>query len=329
MNPYQQNINIMKGFFKKPLTLVFSICTFVTIFVTSVTNFLLSTSDLTSQLTRQIVNQFNEAFKHFAAQNGINYYSSPFYVTSTKTPTMSIDLLGVLLGITLILFYVQSQSEINGRTLRASRIMFRIYAIFKFVAGIIICAVGVPSLLFSVSFTSSFMPHTTWFFIAVIPLIVILLLYGISIHVFAKTIKKNLTSIFLTDRGAKFFGVMSIITALISLGTTIISLLYFNNIGIRISAVDFGMIITKSVFDMIFNVLFAVLAFSFSSYIKGYSKEYVVEAYEYEQTTAPNFTSEPAQAAQQQAPVFCSRCGRQLNPDDYFCNGCGTPVQRP
>jgi hypothetical protein len=97
------------------------------------------------------------------------------------------------------------------------------------------------------------------------------------------------------------------------------------------------MMIVNAVFKIALYVVFALVAFGYSSYIKDYAQEYVVEAYEYEEISHNEYqdgydavyAQNPAQnAPQQDVARFCGKCGRPINPDDYFCNNCGTPIQK-
>lgn len=339
MNPYQQNINIVKGYFKKPIVLVFSILCFASILVTMVTNFFISTSTLTNQITQEFFGKFYESFEKAATEEGSALPSLQSIMDTTPRTTFSIhiDLLAVLLAITFLLFFIQSQSEANGRTLKASRVMFRVYAIFQFVAGIVLCSIALPALLLSAALINPYVPEISGFTLLLIPLIIIILLYGISIHVFAKSIKKSLTTIYLTRRGSSFFGVMSLILAVSSLGEIILTLIYFDKIGISFGTISLVMMIVNAVFKIALYVVFALVAFGYSSYIKDYAQEYVVEAYEYEEISHNEYqdgydavyAQNPAQnAPQQDVARFCGKCGRPINPDDYFCNNCGTPIQK-
>jgi hypothetical protein len=83
--------------------------------------------------------------------------------------------------------------------------------------------------------------------------------------------------------------------------------------------------------NLIRDALSAVVALSYSSYIRKISQDFttVPEAEtESEDDEQLPYIGVQGVTAQQTEVITCKKCGKQLTPDDYFCNHCGTPVEK-
>ena len=306
MNPYQQNLNIMKSFFRKPIVLVYAIVTLSSVVTTMISGFVLIRADVSAHLSQFIMGITQNILSELNVNVDLDTIATAS--RSSSSYSLNIDLLTVLIGLAFVFFYTKSKSANPMATLKAPTVMFRIYAIFTFVCSIIAVTFGMIGVCVSVIFIPSF----AWLLAITVPSFVYLLLYGISIFLFSGSIKNNQRSIYLSNRGAAFFGIMSIIGAVVSLCSSAATSVIFINSGVDTVAVVLMNVL--GIVPVASSVILGIIALSYSSYIKKLSEGFVYDPVE--------------QAEQTEQPLFCGNCGQQLNPDDYFCNHCGTPVKR-
>lgn len=329
-NLYQQNTNIIKGFFRKPIVLVNVIIMFATIVV----NVVLGVFIANSAAIRQLVNDF-------LMSSGVEY--SPY--TSSYNYNTGIPVMSVLIAVAFLLFYIFSRNP--ERRLNGPATMFQVLSIIQLVAVCLLCALCILIILFCMIFMFSAEGQILGILMFIlIPLVVVLLIEAISRFMFANSIKKSLNGIYLFRNGANTFAVMQFITAgfsalsaiaLLIVGYTVSPQLsyYYNTADMTLCyflAISFVIGILQPLF-------MGILAAQYNSYIKSMTQSFApVQQVPFqpvyqntEPTPAPyepqQYTQPEAQAAEPQG-VFCSNCGKQLNPDDYFCNQCGTPVKR-
>ena len=321
MNPYQQNQNIMKGFFKKPVILVFAIVSFVSVVTSMLSGYFIAKSHVLDTL----FNQYADKIQDFLDQLSNNFHIETISLSSNKPDfsfSFQIDLMTVLIGLAFLFFFIKSRSTNPVSTLKAPTIMFRVYAMILFICSIVSASLG----LLTVAASAALVPSTAWLLLCVIPGLAYFLVYGIAIFLFSGSVKNNQKSIYLSNRGASFFGIMSLINALLSLASLVAESILFLNTGEN--SLYIIMFTAMGLVPVALSVIMGVIAFSYSSYIKKLSRGYV---YDPEEQPADNFEY-PEQNDDNndnaQKPRFCRKCGQQLNPDDYFCNHCGTAVNK-
>lgn len=319
INPYQQNVDIIKGFFRKPIVLVTAILSFLNIGA----NFL-------SALFYQIpsINTMENIPMEFRSE----------LITNVKQ-TPGIDLLSVFFAISFLLFFICSRRSSGNMNVPAT--MFKVISIIQ----LVFCCIASAVLLVVVCILS-IMVLLPFGFISflIIPILLIaavcLLIIGISQCIFANSVKKSIKSIYLYKNGAKLFGITNIIFSVIFLVLYVFLLIILS----LSTPVDFN--VQSYMFLMVYIIIYTVssiatgiMAIKYSNYINAKTEQFVTQppitpVYTNNSETA----SEPYQGINgvtpvqpynpHAEPVICQNCGQPVNPDDYFCNNCGTPLQK-
>lgn len=290
ISPYQQNIDILKGFFKKPIVIALSAGTFVSVLV----GIILSFFNIYGNLGEQAVDYFLDRLPE-----GVDV--SRTFVSTGGSSGSNLDIMAILFAVVFLLFYVLSRKQENK--LGVPSIMFKVISIIVVVsAGLLLGVVLLVFLLLLASapvidsvmegFTSMFIP--LYIFLAIF--MVVYLLSAISQLIFSLSIRKSLTSIYLKRTGAMFYGVMSIITAAFGVAMLIFFLIFLSNVPFfKMNDVQITVMCVTSAISVCNSVLAGILAMQYSTYIKNISQKFRVE-----------YPSEPAvneQPAVQTAPV--------------------------
>lgn len=354
-NPFQQNIDIIKGFFRKPVILVAAILGFACFIFDEV----FSATGFSSHILEKILDD---------SLSGYDLSAYGIFPGNDTGSMPSLNLLGLLLAVTFLLFYIMSKKP-NSK-LAAPSVMLRVAAIIQLVFVCIALAAAifliVALLIVLASHANNIQGAVSIVLIAVASVIVLIvggfmLMLSISQVRYANSIRKSLTSIYLSANGATLFGIMYIIaTAFQAIGLFASLPMIIAGQNPAVTAIY----ILSSVTSVAFNIVYAVIAIQYGSYIRNIAKRFVTSpqaSQEIPQPAAPvqNIQQPPIQefipdmpappevpqaptiqqnnaepapvqnADTPQAPqaIFCANCGQQLNPDDYFCNNCGTPVQ--
>ncbi|MCH5304795.1 MAG: hypothetical protein J1E41_08030 [Ruminococcus sp.] len=279
-SPYQQNIDIVKGFFRRPIVLVVAILSFSSLLSELICYVFLSNSLTTG---------FRELL--FNSQG----YNSSLSSDSVNTSHMfSLDVTGILLAVSFLLFFILSHKHDNN--LAVPSVMFKVISIISLVFVCILTFVGILLVIILGSlgnFLGTSDPTLReieifiYFFIAIfVFLIAFALTTSISNVVFANSIRKSLTSIYLKNKGAMLFGVMCFISAGLSIAGSIFAYiilkeyfsLYFNNAQLTLIGISTAISIAAS-------IALGILAVKYSAYIKDLSVRFQIEAPAYPQET--------------------------------------------
>lgn len=260
--PFHQNIQILKGFFAKPLTLICGIVA------------------------------------GLSAILGTVKFNSGSGSTNISVSAGAGSSLSILLCIALIFLYVKSRSN-DPMPFGGMVTLIKIYAIIGIIAtGIAILALAGLAISVRLFLGDAYF---MLFAIIISPFILITLLHSIAMLMWSNSIKKGATSVYLSSRGSILLAVTSILLAVVGIATTIAMAMYiklygyefsellrqladeypsfhYNNafdgntaIGsIFLSAATVIMII-NSVLSAVFYGLFAALAISYHMYIKKYT----------------------------------------------------------
>ena len=260
--PFHQNIQILKGFFAKPLTLICGIVSGIAALF--------------------------ETVKFNSGSGGTNISASAGAGSS----------LSILLCIALIFLYVKSRSN-DPMPFGGMVTLIKIYAIIGIIAtGIAILTLAGLAISVRLFLGDAYF---MLFAIIISPFILITLLHSIAMLMWSNSIKKGATSVYLSSRGSILLAVTSILLAVVGIATTIAMAMYiklygyefsellrqladeypsfhYNNafdgnttIGsIFLSAATIIMVI-NSVLSAVFYGLFAALAISYHMYIKKYT----------------------------------------------------------
>lgn len=260
--PFHQNIQILKGFFAKPLTLICGIVA------------------------------------GLSAILGTVKFNSGSGSTNISVSAGAGSALSILLCIALIFLYVKSRSN-DPMPFGGMVTLIKIYAIIGIIAtGIAILALAGLAISVRLFLGDAYF---MLFAIIISPFILITLLHSIAMLMWSNSIKKGATSVYLSSRGSILLAVTSILLAVVGIATTIAMAMYiklygyefsellrqladeypsfhYNNafdgntaIGsIFLSAATIIMVI-NSVLSAVFYGLFAALAISYHMYIKKYT----------------------------------------------------------
>ena len=328
-NVYQQNTNIIKGFFRKPIVLINAIVIFATIVANLVFGVLAASRIPMGQIINDILMSTDTPYT-------VNPNS---YNVNVNIPIMS-----VLIAVAFLLFYLFSRNPNRG--LNGPATLFQVLSVIQLV---IACLVGALCVILIFLFLAmSFSPNGQIMLIFVLLLaaiVALLLTETISRFMFANSIKKSLNGIYLFRNGAKTFAVMQFITVgfsvlsaigILAFGSTVSPQFYsYYNYTIDSSLWYFSAI--NVLVGMLSPLFMGILAIQYDSYIKKMTQSFAPPVQptpfqpvyqEPAPTTSPYDPQHIAEHEPQPHATFCSNCGKQLNPDDYFCNQCGTPVQK-
>lgn len=331
-NPYQRNLEIIKGFFGKPVVLVTSILLFVSNFY----GFFVSSAGVSSNILKSYMSNLNINTDGPAGM----FFS--FNEDSFSLPTL--DITAILFALAFLLFFIFSRRE--SPSLTAPCVLFKVGAIIELVAVCILTA-GLLFVLAAIVLAAISVKNNldaaviTGLSLLAIPLIVIviafLLTYTISQLRFINSVGKSLKTIYISDKGSVVYGVTSVIYAAVSA----FGIFLFLPSVFTLDVPSIVLLTSLSVLKVAVYVLCAVVAFKYHSYIKRLTKDYVTEPQFVEpaptQNAAPvvnevpvSLPNMPSQNEVPKAPqvIICKNCGEQLSPDDYFCNNCGTPIDR-
>lgn len=262
--PYQQNVEILKGFFSRPLTLICGILAGLS----------------------AILGMVN-----------ITTGSGNTSVSFSVQPTGS---LAVLFAIALIFLYAKSRSN-DPMPFGGMVTLIKIYSIIGIAAtGFAILVMAGLSVFVRLFFDEVFMYYMA-FVIMITPFALVTLLHSVAMLLWSNSIKRGATSVYLSSRGSILLAVTSILLAIIGIATTVAAAIYirlygaeiseflhqladkypqfnFSNVfegnstmqSIFLSAATVIMLI-GSVFSAIYYCLLASLAISFHIYIKKHT----------------------------------------------------------
>lgn len=264
--PYQQNVQILKGFFSKPLTLICA-----------------------------IVSGLTCIFGMFS----INTRAGSTNISFSSGTGGSIS---ILLCIALILLYAKCRSN-DPMPFGATVTLIKIYSIIEIVIGglALLAFSGITFLLALVLQGQKVFGYILILCIFAIPLALVTLIHGIGLLLWSDSIKKGATSVYLKSRGSILLAVSSILSIIVSVASAIASFIFIKEYGPEISAylhhlaeenpnfnfsglfdssdpmnslfISAAGVVTvlNTVLSAVFYALLAALAISFQTYIKKYT----------------------------------------------------------
>ena len=290
---FQQNVDIIKGFFKKPIVLIAGIFTIIASISNSVVEYLADFT-IAEFLENQIVGI------HPSQELGIEINSPSIF---------SLDLLTISLGLSFILMFSFGRSKGNG--IQVGSTYFKVISTIQYVLYFIVAVSLVLIGIFAFSFN---IDNLVKIIVIISSLVagIYTLLYGYSLCQFAKSIKASMNSIYLSDKGAKLHGVMNIISSAVMSIAVAIFLICINLWGgFNSTAAMIGSVVPTAL--MIINsILWAVVSLGYHRYIKGVSSGKIEIL---------------AETKKEKKEMLCNHCGCPLTEEDVFCSVCGNKVQ--
>lgn len=326
LNPYRQNAEMIKAFFRKPLVLVAAILSFVNIGVTFILGLV------------GIADDFSGMIYQFADEFG----NEP--ISSGDSRFICIDLFGILLAISFLLLFICARKADSNMNVAAT--FFKVISVIQLVVFCLLCVLML--VMIGLFLMIMFMPFG-FMALILIPIFIFmiawLLILGISQAVFANSVKKSVNSIYLYKNGAKLYGIMNIISAVLFLA--LIASEFINTPAIFSSTGSFDMESIKTFLPLAISLVLSVatvlttgiVAIQYSGYIKALTQQFVTEAPNAPVYPNNNFQEpEPFQGINGATPIepfnppmqqlVCQNCGNPVNEDDYFCNNCGSPIKK-
>ena len=196
--PYHQNVQVLKGFFAKPLTLICGIVA------------------------------------GLSAILGTVKFNSGSGSTNISVSAGAGSSLSILLCIALIFLYVKSRSN-DPMPFGGMVTLIKIYAIIGIIAtGIAILAMTGLTIAIRL-FLDDALRYFILFAIIIAPFILITLLHSIAMLMWSNSIKKGATSVYLSSRGSILLAVTSILLAVVGIATTIAMAIYINLYSLQTS----------------------------------------------------------------------------------------------
>lgn len=272
LSPYQQNIDIIKGFFRKPIVLILTMGSFVSIALGIILSFFNLFGNLSEQAMNYVIQQLPRDID-----------TSQIIAGSGGGSNFNLDITGVMLAVTFLLFYVLSKKQENK--LGVPSIMFKVISIVV----VVVLGISTAFILFlllllaclSSTLDSMFSGMGTTFLYLYIFLslyMVFYLIYAVSQLVFSISIRKSLTSIYLKKSGAMFYGIMSFINAAFAIAVSIISLLFLSNLGVfSLNEAQISVTAVTLAVSTINSIFTGIMAIQYARYINNVSQKFVTE----------------------------------------------------
>lgn len=287
-SPYQQNINIIKDFFKRPIVLVLSILTFLSVALHFAGQFFINSISYT-KLLRDLNIPVDSA--NVEVSSGIN--------------PLSINIFTVFSAVIFLLFYVLSKKENNN--LSVPSMMFKVMSIITLVLSslcviLILGFVLVFGLVFgalsrtdSASTAGIVTTIVVLGLIVAVPLCTLLVLNSVSQLLFANSIHKSLNSIYLKKSGAVFYGVICFVFTAIFVVLYIFAAVYLIQFSTQYSSITISLpglivIFAQCAVGIAEGIVTGLLAIKYAVYIKNISQKYKI------QVDVPQSSEQPVQS---------------------------------
>lgn len=320
INPYQYNIEIVRGFFKKPLILIVAIATATTSlfsFLSSLfTDFLADIQPLSV-----VCGILGLVFSIFVAFYWISFYASCKSPMRSDKTTSSVKALRVLSIISFIVTGVFSFiiTLFSILLLAVSNTVKGSASSSKF-------AETFPVLAQLIDDTNLFIFYAvTVAFILTAVLCIILFLYTLTYFLFINSVKKSITSIFLKKTGATAYGVFNIVFSILALVSFVFSI--YQTLLFKTSPFSISFILNSlsSVCFIAGSFLNGIIAIQYSIYIKKHINGQTLK-HQYKATASKQPYTPPIkndyyvpvnQTVQEKPAVFTSEKTQPMNSNAY------------
>ncbi len=353
LNPYRQNVEIVKGYFKKVPVLILAILKFIGTMLSITVAIVLSgysmmfIQSISSELSETGLSDLNSLVQ-----------SSPYTMIYTLIPTA---IVGVLVTVGYMILFIKSRSKAPGSSPRGGATILFVLAliemIYSFIAAAVILIIFIVSSVAAGvgaslnrennSFSGNVNPNTI---IAIVGftlafMLFMMLFYSVNKMRYFKSIKNSCSSTNLYTGGAGAYGVANIIWVVLSfLSIGVIALLIpfaswaSNSLDISLDFAYSDMLyesalliviflISVIVISIVYQIIEAAVAIGYKNYINkikyNYKPAEVPEA-PYQPQTQP----QPAVPAYPQPQQFANNT--QNTSSDYsaptYCPSCGTPI---
>lgn len=371
-DPYTlRNKNYVCRFLCSPVILALGILNAIEAIISIVSNF----------LTRDVSEEFASALTHLLE----DYLDEEL----TTTSSFSIPIVPIVMAIGFFVMYFSAKTGDKNDGAKSGSTILWVLAIITLVACsvaavalllvIIALALAIPYItnnnleaLYDIPFRFTgdvrgvLMSITIVFIVIFSIIITILLIYGISQFRFASSVRKSLSTPELTAKGARTYGVLSVISSVFSgiglLGTAIgfFAILTLPDTFIRIEDIYIqrsslvsvsGISLLTSALSFAYNIYMAKYAFGYHRHIaaagpNGVNLPMPVIAYAAPVKSVYSAPAQPSESIPVQPeetkvedvpyaqgetqddapPAFCPECGTPVVTGQLFCAECGTKV---
>ena len=304
MNPYNGNVNIIKDFFRRPLILVTAIFAFLSMIASQVVSLIPMFQFKNNEILRMVSAELSKLGEKYNLSEGEFQFegvgSFPVFV---------------LIAVAFLLFFIMSRSQ--TATLKAPLVVFRIHAVVYLVMSIILT---VFLILFGVVVIIELPSFAVPAIIIAAGFSAFMLLFSISQLIFVKSIEKSCSSIYLMKSDS---AIIFAITAIVSVFVSIAIQIYFTiQMSDQIAPIAANWCSTA--LSCVSYLLIAVVAFKYYFYLRGITEDLVIEP-----EGIVDEEGEPFQGINGVGTSKkCANCGKPMGKDDYFCNYCGTTVEK-
>lgn len=292
LNPYQENLDIVKNFFKKPIVLAVAIVAAISVIASMIFSFYVNNS-LTSLLN---------ALSDVIADDSFSFQATGYDVSSIFSSLVSLAI-PALPVVAFFLIYFKSKNPDPASNPSAGFTILWVLSIIGLVGlsiGALFCVLGVIAMTFLLVLNTSApsdVPITAGLLIFLLIFIVVFMgiafFYQISQLRFYSSVRKSTQGLALESKGAAPYGVLAIIFGIFS-GFGVLSVLSLpammqtisQNISFTVKeAYLFSAIIdyfsNLTLFAVIINLLAAVqsiligvVAFGYNTYIKNLTSSF-------------------------------------------------------
>lgn len=292
---YQQNVDIIKGFFRKPIVLVVGVLTLISTICHSVASYV--SSDL---LDKALSNVFSEIFSQVKMLGDSS-------VAVEVESSFSLNFFAIAMGIAFILLFAFGRNKKNA--IRGGATYFKVLATIEYVICFIltVCCVILAVATCVIKLATAYKAILV-FILALVG--VFLFISGYSKLRFAKSVCNSMDSIYLEKKGANLFAVISFIVSAFFLTACSYIIVYPVDTTLTVAlALDFAL-------NCGLFVCTGIMAVKFSRYINGIEKGTVA---------LPVNTK--AVEPEKQDEWICSNCGTAFTDEDIFCHVCGNKLR--
>lgn len=328
-NPYAQNVNIVKGYFKKIPVLLLAILQFVGTGLSIA--FAIVFSLWSTTFTQDLVSQYSSEISGFSASdlNGLMQTS----LVSTIASMVPTAIVCVLITVGYLLLFLKSRSSNPDSNPRAGATILFVLALIEMICSIIIVAalavifiISAVAVAFGAS-SSDFNagPILVIMGVSLLFIIFFVLFYSVNKMRYFKSVKNSCSSINLYADGAGAFGVMNIIFAVFTLLGLVSTALMIplssltdeavgKLAGVSLSDyIDGDSLVLMVIFSSavmlisaVYMILEATVALGYKKYINNIKYNYqpanIPEA-PYQPAVKPTYTAAPAAPVTYQPPV--------------------------
>lgn len=356
-NPYAQNVEIVKGYFKRVPVLILAILQFLsTVLTITASLFFTSWSVLFLQ---EMLSQFGETSSSMGLPNIDELVRSS--VISTYASVIPSAIVGVLITVGYLILFFKSRSKNPGSNPRAGATILFVLSLIEMILSIIgavmiVIAFIVMSVALGIAASNpssynSFNAGPAVLIAGITTAVVLFLMlfYSINKMRYFKSVKNSCSSTNLYNEGAGAYGVMNIVFAVFALlccGVSALMIPLANAAnGLTPSVVDFSAfysldissLLTLVIFgsavlfiSVVYMILEAVVALGYKNYINKIK-------YDYKPAEVPDAPYQPEISQRYAAPLNYPQQAEsvsQSKPQESasspagptYCTACGAPL---